>query len=108
MNLREAIAHELALMDFVYVAAGTEVGNRILERELQQLSEEYSPAVVHELAEREAGSHASGKAKLAEGTPCPLAFTKPDPRSVSVVCRLCHGDLDPDLFCVLCGVVTLP
>jgi hypothetical protein len=49
MNLREAIAHELALIDFVYVAAGTEVGNRILERELKQLSEEYSPAVVHEL-----------------------------------------------------------
>jgi hypothetical protein len=30
------------------------------------------------------------------------------PRSVSVVCRLCHGDLDPDLYCDLCGVVTLP
>jgi hypothetical protein len=30
------------------------------------------------------------------------------PRSVSVVCRLCHGDLDESLFCSLCGVVTLP
>jgi hypothetical protein len=106
MNLREAIAHELALIDFVYVAAGTEVGNRILERELKQLSEEYSPAVVHELTERDVQADAGSTGHMKH--PRTGSRESVGPRSVSVVCRLCHGDLDQDLFCVLCGVVTLP
>jgi hypothetical protein len=65
--------------------------------------EEYAAAVVHELTEREESR--SGEAVLGG-----LEGSAPEspPRSVSVVCRLCHGDLDESLFCSLCGVVTLP
>jgi hypothetical protein len=69
-------------------------------------TEEYGPAVVHELTERGgAGTGGTSNPQVAKGhgEPRPLA-----PRSVSVVCRLCHGDLDESLFCSLCGVVTLP
>jgi hypothetical protein len=63
--------------------------------------DEYAPAVVHELTER--GVPLRGTAGRTEGSSVELG-----PRSVSVVCRLCHGDLDQDLYCDLCGVVTLP
>jgi hypothetical protein len=73
--------------------------------------EEYSPAVVHELTERESllpGVRVmpalSGPAEPSK----PSGLGDPRSRSVSVVCRLCHGDLDQDLYCDLCGVVTLP
>jgi hypothetical protein len=66
--------------------------------------DEYAPAVVHELTER--GAHG------VQGDPATSRATQGThetrPRSVSVVCRLCHGDLDESLFCSLCGVVTLP
>jgi hypothetical protein len=64
--------------------------------------EEYADAVVHELTERERTGicHPSGMG-LRESSPVPV------PRSVSVVCRLCHGDLDPDGYCALDGEVTL-
>jgi hypothetical protein len=73
--------------------------------------EEYSPAVVHELTERE--SLLPG-VRVIPLLPGPAEPSKPSgqshgcSRSVSVVCRLCHGDLDQDLYCDLCGVVTLP
>jgi hypothetical protein len=65
--------------------------------------EEYAPAVVHELTERE-------ESRSEEAVLGGLGGMVPEssPRSVSVVCRLCHGDLDESLFCSLCGVVTLP
>jgi hypothetical protein len=77
----------------------------------QPVVEEYSPAVVHELTERESllpGVRVmpalSGPAEPSK----PSGLGDPRSRSVSVVCRLCHGDLDESLFCSLCGVVTLP
>jgi hypothetical protein len=64
--------------------------------------EEYAAAVVHELTERDGHG--------AQGEPATPGHdrTETPSRSVSVVCRLCHGDLDESLFCSLCGVVTLP
>jgi hypothetical protein len=58
--------------------------------------EEYAPAVVHELTERKESRSEEAVLGGSEG----LAPESP-PRSVSVVCRLCHGDLDE-------SVVTLP
>jgi hypothetical protein len=64
--------------------------------------EEYADAVVHELTERErTGSCRPSGLGFRESSPVPV------PRSVSVVCRLCHGDLDPDGYCALDGEVTL-
>jgi hypothetical protein len=75
--------------------------------------DEYAPAVVHELTEREGAETRVAylerplarevRLEVAPGLD-PLANS----RSVSVVCRLCHGDLDESLFCSLCGVVTFP
>jgi hypothetical protein len=70
-------------------------------------TEEYGPAVVHELTERDLGNPEICRATESRDTPRLLSLGQGS-RSVSVVCRLCHGDLDESLFCSLCGVVTLP
>jgi hypothetical protein len=80
-----------------------------------EVVDEFSPAVVHELTERATGVLVSPKRHIgsrgtatSEGLPMAPADAHTPARSVSVVCRLCHGDLDESLFCSLCGVVTLP
>jgi hypothetical protein len=78
-----------------------------------EVVDEFSPAVVHELTERDRYAIARPGTAIAGETPGhamdEVCAIRPNlARSVSVVCRLCHGDLDQDLFCVLCGVVTLP
>jgi hypothetical protein len=66
--------------------------------------EEYAAAVVHELTERDEQLANPGALTARAVASGPTSLS----RSVSVVCRLCHGDLDQDLYCDLCGVVTLP
>jgi hypothetical protein len=77
-------------------------------------TEEYGPAVVHELTERAGPVEADNGGTLrGERSSSAREVPQRSPeyipgRSVSVVCRLCHGDLDESLFCSLCGVVTIP
>jgi hypothetical protein len=75
-----------------------------------EVVDEFSPAVVHELTERPI--QRTGGDKWLGLPPEPVARPEDQAgwrvgRSVSVVCRLCHGDLDEDGYCPLDGEVTL-